>query len=89
MENHVPLGYSKLLASIVFDFSPFFFFFGYSQWDAIMNLALKQFQMPVVFAKVTIQLARFIKACTSTSTKRMVSDAANSVPSLVGHTLCC
>ena len=54
-----------------------------------MNLALKQFEMPVVFAKVTIQLASFIKACTSTSTKRMVSDAANSVLSLVGHTLCC
>lgn len=31
MEDHVSLGYSKLLASIVFDFSPFFFFFFWLQ----------------------------------------------------------
>lgn len=40
-----------------------------------MNLALKQFWMHVVFAKGIIQLASFIKACTSTSIKPTVRDA--------------
>lgn len=37
-----------------------------------MNSALKQFSMHVVFAKVIIRPASFIKACTSTSTNQMV-----------------
>ena len=64
----------------MFDFLTFFFFFfGHSQWDVIRNLALKQFQMPVVFAKVITQPASFIKACTSTSTKQMVRNATDLV----------
>lgn len=41
-----------------------------------MNSALKQFSMHVVFAKVIIRPASFIKACTSTSTNQMVRAAA-------------
>lgn len=40
-----------------------------------MNWALTQFWTRVVFAKGIIQLASFIKACTSTSTRQMVRDA--------------
>lgn len=53
-------------------------YFGHSQWDVTMNLALKQYWMPVVFAKVIILHASSTKACTSTSTRQMVREAGRS-----------
>lgn len=66
--------WSSPLALLIFDFFPTFVH--HSLWDAIMNLAPRQFQMHVAFAKVIIRLASSTKACTSVSTKQTVRAAS-------------